>query len=493
MLAAVPGSPGLAERALRQAVAAGDRALAVRAAGSLAPHPGAVPDARMLLFAEALRVRDWRAAEAHVDALSREPVFGLLAPILRAWAAQDRGRDPQPLLAPGVVDPGVAPYIDEHRVLLLLARGDDGAAAALAQAVDGAGPRGERLRLLGATALQQQGKSGAAELLLAGDSRALTLGRQALAAGRLDERVIDSQSGIAELLARLGADAAAQGGTETALGFARLAMLLAPGHAPARLLAAELLAARGATDAATALLDDELVPGHYRDALEESRIFILAEADREAEAIAVARRAVANSADATTLGRLGDVLMGARRYGEAADVYARALALPTSPGAPQEWLLTLLRGMALDQSGRWRDAKPVLERAHALAPGEAIVLNYLGYAQIEKRENIVAAQALIEQAARLRPDDAAITDSLGWSYFLRGRTAEAIPLLEKAAAGEAEDPAIHEHLGDAYYTAGRRIEARFAWDRALRGIRPDGAARVQAKIDRGLSPELAAP
>ena len=447
----------------------------------------------MLLFAEALRTRDWRAADAHAGALSREPVFGLLAPILRAWAAHDRGRDPQPLLAAGVIDPAVVPYVDEHRVLLLLANGNGGAAAALGQFVGRAGPRGERLRLLGAAALQRRCETAAAEMLLAGESRALSLGRQWLAAGRLDERVADGQAGMAELLARLAADAATQDGAETALAFARLAVLLAPGHAPARLLAAELLSARGAPDAATALLDGRLVPGHYRDTLEESRIFILAEADREAEAVAAARQAVVEAADATALGRLGDVLMGVRRYDEAAGVYARALAVPPSAGAPQEWLLTLLRGMALDQSGRWSDAKPVLERAHALAPDEAIVLNYLGYAQIEKRENIVAAHALIEEAAKLRPDDAAITDSLGWSYFLRGRTAEAIPLLEKAAAGEADDPAIHEHLGDAYYTVGRRIEARFAWDRALRGIRPDGAARVRAKIDRGLSPELAAP
>jgi Flp pilus assembly protein TadD len=120
------------------------------------------------------------------------------------------------------------------------------------------------------------------------------------------------------------------------------------------------------------------------------------------------------------------------------------------------------------------------------------VLNYLGYAQLERRENLVEAERLVREAHRLAPDNAAITDSLGWALFLKGSLGEAIPLLEQAAQGEPADVEINEHLGDAYYAAGRRVDARYAWAAALVYAESEDATRLRAKIDRGLTHELAA-
>ena len=64
--------------------------------------------------------------------------------------------------------------------------------------------------------------------------------------------------------------------------------------------------------------------------------------------------------------------------------------------------------------------KAALLKALALAPDQPVVLNYLGYAELERRENLAEAEKLIEQASALRPDDSAITDSLGWAYYVRG-------------------------------------------------------------------------
>ncbi len=63
------------------------------------------------------------------------------------------------------------------------------------------------------------------------------------------------------------------------------------------------------------------------------------------------------------------------------------------------------------------------------------MLNFLGYSQIEHGDDVAGATALIAQASKLAPDDPAITDSLGWSWYLRGDVARAIPLLERAARG----------------------------------------------------------
>jgi Flp pilus assembly protein TadD len=122
-----------------------------------------------------------------------------------------------------------------------------------------------------------------------------------------------------------------------------------------------------------------------------------------------------------------------------------------------------------------------------------VVLNYLGYSQLEHRQNVAEAERLIREASALQPDDSAITDSLGWALYVKGDVPQAIGLLEKAAQGQPADSSINEHLGDAYYTAGRHYEARYAWRAAL--LYADGKAqtRLKAKIDGGLRPDLSAP
>ena len=127
-----------------------------------------------------------------------------------------------------------------------------------------------------------------------------------------------------------------------------------------------------------------------------------------------------------------------------------------------------------------------------MAPQQPAVLNYLGYAQLERRENVAEALRLVAEAHRLAPENASITDSLGWAYYLTGDLPRAIELLETAARGEPADSTINEHLGDAYYRAGRRIEARFAWKAALVYAEGAEAERLRAKIDTGLTPQLAA-
>ena len=68
-----------------------------------------------------------------------------------------------------------------------------------------------------------------------------------------------------------------------------------------------------------------------------------------------------------------------------------------------------------------------------IAPEQPVVLNFLGYAKLERGEDVDAAEAMIRKASELAPDDASITDSLGWAQFKRGKIAEAIGTLQRAA------------------------------------------------------------
>src|SRR3546814_5163404 len=71
-------------------------------------------------------------------------------------------------------------------------------------------------------------------------------------------------------------------------------------------------------------------------------------------------------------------------YVAAADEYQKAI---DSFGAQQPpWSLYLLKGGALEQAGQWDKARAELERANQLAPDKPVILNYLGYQQIETRQ-----------------------------------------------------------------------------------------------------------
>jgi tetratricopeptide (TPR) repeat protein len=260
------------------------------------------------------------------------------------------------------------------------------------------------------------------------------------------------------------------------------------------MVAAELLSQEDKARLAVPLLVNVRADDPFAATLRDQRIrILLSGGEREAalaEALAATRGAAAGAADWV---QLGEVYGAMGRQAEAADAYGRAIAVRRDGDDVQaEWTLQLMRGGALDEAGNWPDARGALQAAYRLAPEQPFVLNYLGYAELVRHENADEAERLIREAHRLAPDNNAITDSLGWALYLRGRLPEAIAMLEQAAQGEPADVEINEHLGDAYFAAGRRIEARFAWKAAL--VYAEGAARtrIAAKMETGLTPQLAA-
>jgi Flp pilus assembly protein TadD len=183
-----------------------------------------------------------------------------------------------------------------------------------------------------------------------------------------------------------------------------------------------------------------------------------------------------------------------KRDNEAAGAYGRAVALANAQGRKAElWTLLLLQASALEEANRWPEAKQALQQGLVLAPDQPLLLNFLGYAKLERGEDVESAEAMIRKASELAPDDASITDSLGWAQFKRGKVADAIATLQRAAEKDPDQAEIQEHLGDALYKSGRRFEARFAWNAALITAEDDIAARVKAKLGAGLNPANAAP
>jgi Flp pilus assembly protein TadD len=497
-LAVSPGNETIASRALRQAVAAGDRALAVKAARSLEAAGVAPPDAHFVLLTEAIRTGSWPAASRHVDALGQDEVFSFMVPVLRAWVSLGaRGGDVMALLEKGATDPLGGSYVAEHRPLVLLALGrEKEGLIALRSRIEAEDVRSDRLALAGAARLLRQGEREQALALLSSE-RPLVVAARAAAAQRrrLPGEIATAQQGVAELFLRLAIDLARQDVRPLALSFARLATFLEADNAEAWMITGELLAGEDQPREALRAIANIARDDPAADLAADAKVKWLAATGDRQRALAHAQSAVrGKGADSAAWVRLGDLYGELERHRESAEAYGRALDLyRTGSGGRPVWALWLLRAGALDEAGEWPQARAALVEAHKIAPNEPLVLNYLGYAQLERRENLDEAERLIREASRLQPESPQITDSLGWAHYLRGDLAKAIELLERAVQGEPTDAAINEHLGDAYYSAGRRYEARYAWTAALHTAEEKDTVRLRAKIDGGLRPELASP
>ena len=497
-LLVLPSDGALALRAYRQAIEAGDRTIALNAARTLDLQNALPADATLLLFTERLARRDWSGAQGILDRLDPKVGLGFLVPVLRAWAEYGAGSgDPLATLAVPEKDSLILSYAREHAALMLIARGafEEGQAKVATLATPDA--RGIALRLAAAAQLASKGKKPAALDLLKGDDSAVRGARMLLEAGKpLGGAVDQPGEGVATLLARVASDLMRDRATPAALTLARLASFSAPNDDMVRLVLAQALLANGKVDGALAVLDQIKPTTIFAGALNELRIETLQQAGRDEAALTLAK-AAASRPDASVNEQLllGQSYARVKRYSEAADAYEIVIKRiegdnrTAKPGqGAASWSLWLLYGGALDAAKDWARAKPALERAVALGPEQASALNHLGYAMLERGENLEEATKLVAKASTLRPNDPAITDSLGWAFFKRGQTAEAITILETAVASDPTISETSEHLGDAYWVAGRRVDARYTWRAALvQAGDADVIVRLNAKIADGLA------
>ena len=154
----------------------------------------------------------------------------------------------------------------------------------------------------------------------------------------------------------------------------------------------------------------------------------------------------------------------------------------------RHWPVFFGRGIVLERIKQWPRAEADMKKALELSPEQPYVLNYLGYSWIDQGLNLDAGMKMLKRATELRPDDGAITNSVGWAYYRLGQFDKAVEWLERASEQKGDDATVVEHLGDAYWHVGRRREARFQWARAM-NQKPDKdrIPVILDKISNGLS------
>ena len=493
-----PGQVEIARKALGAAIGAGRMELALNLTRNV-PAASLPSDARLLLAAAEIRRNRPERANGWMQAKGEVGDLSFLVPLVTAWAAADRNQFDQALTTLDAMGTTslLGPMVTEERAFILLkARRSAEAEPLVRQVVGNAGAREQRLRLAFADGFLAAGDRQRALMIIEGMGAGEAAARQRIQSGKSSGQAIDSlPKAFGEVLTAFAADLTRlQRGTPP-IGLVQVARFANPQNSGAATLLALLLAGQDRTEEALAVLRSVPANDALMSQVRDVQTRILSDDKRLNEAYQVAAAStVSPNADAADFSRLGDVLQSMKRHPQAADAYGRAVAIAQARKQDSLlWTLHLLRAAALEDANRWPEARAALQQGLAIAPEQPLLLNFMGYAQLERGESLDAAEALIRKASELAPDDASITDSLGWAQYKRGKVGEAIVTLQKAAEKDPDQAEIQEHLGDALYISGRRYEARFAWNAALVTAEDDIATRVKAKLVSGLTPANAAP
>jgi tetratricopeptide (TPR) repeat protein len=115
-------------------------------------------------------------------------------------------------------------------------------------------------------------------------------------------------------------------------------------------------------------------------------------------------------------------------------------------------------------------------------PDHVDSLNALGYTLAERNERLDEAFIYVDRALKLRPDSAAILDSMGWVLFRQGDLAKAAEYLRRALDLSEHDDEIASHLGEVLWVQGQRRDARAVWREAL--VHNPDSDKIRAVIER---------
>jgi tetratricopeptide (TPR) repeat protein len=296
-------------------------------------------------------------------------------------------------------------------------------------------------------------------------------------------------AGLAEMFFGLGEALSSEGGIGLGTVYLQLALHLEPTSPFSLAALASVYETTKRYESAIKTYDRIPRGTPIQQSIEVRKALLLNQLDRLDEAKALLEKmANEDPTDIRALDALGNIMRARKRYDEAIAYYDRVLERIEQP-TKQHWTLYFARGTSYERVKNWPKAEADLQRALRLSPDQPSVLNYLGYSWVDQDKNLRQGMEHIRKAVRLRPDDGHIVDSLGWAHYRQGNYAEAVRYLERAVELMPQDPILNDHLGDAYWRVGRRREARFQWSQSLTlNPEPDDAKKIQAKLAGGLAP-----
>lgn len=458
--------------------------------------------ARTLLALTAFKKQDFPKADLHMKAAGEGPIGELTASIGRAWikaAAGDQQGALDLIDTPKQAD-WAQFYLYYHRGLIADIDGRFNEARSAFKKVFKQDNKTLRTALAYAHSAANAGDTTLAKVVLKehldrqqGEGHPLARDlRERIANGeRVGLLVKTTGDGMAELFYGLGEALTGEGGVNLGIVYLQLALYIEPQHPFALAALSNTYESLKKFEAANDTYDRIPRGTALQSSIDIRKAFNLNSLDLVDDANALLQKVTnADPKDLRPLEAIGNIMRARKRYDEAIASYTKAIDLVAKP-EKRHWSYFYSRGTCLERTKNWPAAEADLQKALELFPDQPLVLNYLGYSWVDQGVNLTQGLSLIEKAVALRPDDGYIVDSLGWAYFKLGDFKEAVKYLERAVELRPDDPTLNDHLGDALWRVGRINEARFQWEQALSlKPEPEDIEKIKAKLEKGLPTKI---
>jgi tetratricopeptide (TPR) repeat protein len=202
--------------------------------------------------------------------------------------------------------------------------------------------------------------------------------------------------------------------------------------------------------------------------------------DRPEDAEKMYKKAIElDPSDLTGYERLARFYSASGRLEDTVKIYEKALEVHPEQATVHHFL-----GVLYELGGNRAKAQQRYEDAIRLDPRMNEAKNNLAYLFAETGQNLDRALDLAQEAKTQLPDNASVSDTLGWVMHKRGMHSAAISYLKEAEAGTDPNDAsigiIRYHLALAYEANGETDNAKDALDRALAGLdKQQAAARAK--------------
>ncbi|OYX04327.1 MAG: hypothetical protein B7Z15_17695, partial [Rhizobiales bacterium 32-66-8] len=381
--------------------------------------------ARLALAVRAIKKGNFQTARTNLSLSVRGPIGDLTATLLAAWTMLGSGNAKAGV---GLIDALQGPewynsFKDLNAGLILDAAGQKKEAGKrLEQAVKMDPGTLRAVDAFGRWASRNGDKDKAIatyegfDKLLARHPMVLAAMAELQAGKQLAPLVKTPQEGAAEVLYGLGAALARQGGEDLALVYLQLSLWLDRDHPLAGLTLADLYEQLKQPSMAIEVYEKIPTSSPLKRNSEVQLAVNLDASDRFDDARKHLDALIAaNPKDIDALIALGNIQRGRKMFAECATTYDKAVALVSTP-TRANWTLFYFRGICNERAKNWAAAEADLQKALTLYPEQPHVLNYLGYSWVDQGIKLDQGLDMIKRAVALRPDDGYIVDSLGWAY-----------------------------------------------------------------------------
>ncbi|MBK9761529.1 MAG: tetratricopeptide repeat protein [Flavobacteriales bacterium] len=124
-------------------------------------------------------------------------------------------------------------------------------------------------------------------------------------------------------------------------------------------------------------------------------------------------------------------------------------------------------GDAYNEAKDYAKSDAAYDKALAINPDDATVLNNYAYYLSERNEQLDKAESMSRKCNDLQPGVATYLDTYAWIFYKQGKYAEARAWQEKAiAAGGEKEAVLIEHYGDILFKLGDSAAAVEQWKKA---------------------------